>query len=86
MPYQLPSLPYGYDALAPHIDARTMEIHHTKHHQGYVNNVNAAIEGTDFDNKPIEELVAALGACPKTSVRPFATTAADMPTTRSSGP
>jgi Fe-Mn family superoxide dismutase len=72
MPYQLPSLPYGYDALQPHIDARTMEIHHTKHHQAYINNVNAAIEGTEFDNKPIDELVAALATVPekiRTAVR-----------------
>ena len=72
MPYQLPSLPYGYDALAPHIDAQTMEIHHSKHHQGYVNNVNAAIEGSDFDNRPIEALIAALGSVPeniRTAVR-----------------
>lgn len=72
MPYQLPSLPYGYDALESNIDARTMEIHHSKHHQGYVNKVNAAIEGTDFDNKPIEELVASLSAVPediRTAVR-----------------
>jgi len=44
MPFSLPQLPYAYDALEPHIDARTMEIHHTKHHQAYVNNVNAALE------------------------------------------
>jgi Fe-Mn family superoxide dismutase len=44
MAFTLPPLPYGYDALEPNIDARTMEIHHTKHHQGYVNNLNAAIE------------------------------------------
>ena len=47
MAYELPSLDYAYDALEPHIDARTMEIHHTKHHQTYINNVNGALEGHD---------------------------------------
>ena len=49
MSYELPALPYAYDALEPYIDARTMEIHHTKHHQAYVNNVNAALEGTGLE-------------------------------------
>lgn len=72
MPYELPALPYGYDALEPHIDARTMEIHHTKHHASYISKVNAAIEGTEFANKPIEALVSDLGALPadkQTAVR-----------------
>jgi len=72
MAYSLPSLPYAYDALEPHIDARTMEIHHTKHHQGYVNKVNAAIEGTDLENKSIEDLMKGLGSVPdniRTAVR-----------------
>lgn len=64
MAYTLPELPYDYSALEPHIDARTMEIHHSKHHQGYVNNVNAAIEGSDLGGKSIEELVSDLGAVP----------------------
>ena len=57
MAFELPQLPYAYDALEPHIDARTMEIHHGKHHAGYTNNLNAAIAGTDLEGKSIEELV-----------------------------
>jgi len=56
MSFELPQLPYAYDALEPHIDARTMEIHHSKHHQGYTNNLNNAIEGTDMEGKSIEEI------------------------------
>ncbi len=72
MAYQLPALPYPYNALEPHIDAQTMEIHHTKHHQAYVNNLNAAIEGTDLGNQPIESLVAMIDRVPeniRTAVR-----------------
>ena len=58
MAFKLPDLPYAFDALEPHIDARTMEIHHDKHHAGYTNNLNAAIEGTDLANKSIEEILA----------------------------
>ncbi|MCB9278262.1 MAG: superoxide dismutase [Lewinellaceae bacterium] len=57
MAFKLPDLPYGYDALEPHIDARTMEIHYTKHHNGYVTNLNKAIEGTDLENKSLVELM-----------------------------
>jgi len=57
MSFQLPTLPYAFDALEPHIDARTMEIHHGKHHAGYTNNLNAAIEGTDLEGKSIEEIL-----------------------------
>ena len=64
MAYTLPELPYAYDALEPHIDARTMEIHHSKHHAGYVAKVNAAIEGTDLESKSVEELVSDLSAVP----------------------
>jgi Fe-Mn family superoxide dismutase len=60
MPFQLPALPYAFNALEPHIDARTMEIHHGKHHQGYVNNLNKAIEGTPLDGKTIEEILKGL--------------------------
>ncbi len=57
MAFELPKLDYAYDALEPHIDARTMEIHHSKHHNGYTNNLNAAIEGTDMANMSIEEIL-----------------------------
>jgi Fe-Mn family superoxide dismutase len=65
MPYTLPALPYAYNALEPHIDARTMEIHHTKHHQAYINNVNNAIKDTPFDNLPVEKLIADLNKVPE---------------------
>ena len=66
MAYELPSLPYSYDALEPHIDARTMEIHHTKHHQAYINNVNGALaEHADLAAKSVEDLVAGLGGVPE---------------------
>src|SRR5690606_12876742 len=57
MSFELPKLPYAFDALEPHIDAKTMEIHHDKHHGGYTNNLNKAIEGTDLANKSIEEIL-----------------------------
>ena len=57
MPYTLPPLPYALDALEPHIDAKTMEIHHGKHHQAYITNVNTALEGTGIDAHPIEEVL-----------------------------
>lgn len=59
MAFELPSLPYAYDALEPHIDARTMEIHHTKHHNGYTTKLNGAIAGTDLEGKSIEEILVA---------------------------
>lgn len=65
MAYSLPELPYPYDALEPHIDARTMEIHHSKHHNGYVTKVNNAVSGTDLESKTIEELVSDLKAVPE---------------------
>ena len=58
MSFKLPELPYVYNALEPHIDTRTMEIHHSKHHNGYTNNLNNAIEGTDLEGKSIEEICA----------------------------
>ncbi len=60
MSFELPKLPYAFDALEPNIDAKTMEIHHDKHHQGYTNNLNAAIEGTDMDGKSIENILTNL--------------------------
>lgn len=58
MAFELPNLNYSYDALEPHIDARTMEIHHSKHHNGYTTKLNGAIEGTDLEGKSIEEILA----------------------------
>ena len=65
MPYELPELPYAYDALEPYIDARTMEIHHTKHHQAYVNNLNAALDGTAFAGMKLRELCDRLDEVPE---------------------
>lgn len=73
MAYELPELPYAYDALEPHIDKETMNIHHTKHHNTYVTNVNAALEGhEDLASKSVEELISDLNAVPediRTAVR-----------------
>jgi Fe-Mn family superoxide dismutase len=60
MPFELPQLDYSHDALAPHIDKRTMEIHHGKHHAGYTAKLNAAVEGTDLEGKSIDELMTSL--------------------------
>jgi Fe-Mn family superoxide dismutase len=68
MAYSLPPLPYSFDALEPHIDATTMEIHHDRHHKGYVDNLNKAIAGTDAEGKTLEELMANISAYP-TAVR-----------------
>ncbi len=67
MAYELPKLPYAYNALEPHIDARTMEIHHTKHHQSYITNVNKALKrnaNAELEAKPVEELISDLKALP----------------------
>ncbi|MDE1143971.1 superoxide dismutase [Paraburkholderia tropica] len=69
MSYVLPDLPYAVDALEPHIDTRTMEIHHSKHHQTYVNNLNAALEGTEFQDLPVGALVARVESLPE-ALRP----------------
>ncbi len=65
MAFTLPTLPYAYDALEPAFDARTMEIHHTKHHQAYITNVNAAIVGTEWDSLPVEALLARIQEVPE---------------------
>jgi len=65
MAFTLPELSYAYDALEPHIDARTMEIHHTKHHQAYINKTNDAIAGSDLESKSVEAIVADLSAVPE---------------------
>lgn len=64
MAYSLPDLPYAYDALEPHIDAKTMEIHHSKHHQAYITKANAALEGTDLADKDIVDLMKDLSSVP----------------------
>jgi Fe-Mn family superoxide dismutase len=64
MAYSLPQLPYAYDALEPNIDTQTMEIHHTKHHQTYINNINAGIEGTEWEKLSVEELVSKVNEVP----------------------
>ena len=73
MPFTLPALPYAYDALEPHIDARTMEIHHTKHHQAYVNNLNAALEkAPQLEGKSLDDLMKGINSVPeavRTAVR-----------------
>ena len=64
MPYEVPPLPYDYAALEPHIDEQTMRVHHDKHHQAYVDNANKALEGTDWADKPVEEVLQNLGSLP----------------------
>jgi Fe-Mn family superoxide dismutase len=65
MPYTLPDLPYAFDALEPHIDAKTMEIHHGKHHAAYIAKANAALEGTDWADTPVNELIQKLDQLPE---------------------
>src|SRR6478609_4715108 len=64
MPHSLPPLDYAFDALEPHIDAQTMQIHHDKHHQAYVDNLNKALAGTDGEGKSLEELMANISKYP----------------------
>jgi Fe-Mn family superoxide dismutase len=70
MAYEVPPLPYDYDALEPHIDEQTMRIHHDKHHQAYVDKANAALDGTDWDGKPIEEVLQSLDSLPSDKQTP----------------
>jgi len=65
MPYEVPALPYSYDALEPHIDEATMRVHHDKHHQAYVDKANAALEGSDLADSPIEDVLRDLDAIPQ---------------------
>jgi superoxide dismutase, Fe-Mn family len=64
MAYEVPALPYGYDALEPHIDEATMRVHHDKHHQAYVDKANGALAGTEWEDRPIEEVLRDLSALP----------------------
>jgi superoxide dismutase, Fe-Mn family len=64
MAYEVPDLPYDYNALEPHIDEQTMRVHHDKHHQAYVDKANGALEGTDWDGKPVEEVLQNLSSLP----------------------
>ena len=65
MPFELPPLPYAFDALEPHIDAKTMEIHHDKHHQAYVDNANKALDGLDEADRPVEHVLTILDSLPE---------------------
>ncbi len=65
MPYEVPPLPYDYAALEPHIDEATMRLHHDKHHQAYVDKANAALAGTEWENRPIEEVIRSLDQLPQ---------------------
>jgi Fe-Mn family superoxide dismutase len=70
MAYEVPALPYAYDSLAPTIDDETMHLHHDKHHQAYVDKANAALEGTEWADKPIEEVIANLSSLPADKLGP----------------
>jgi superoxide dismutase, Fe-Mn family len=70
MPYEVPPLPYPYDALEPHIDEQTMQIHHDRHHQAYVDNANAALEGTEWADRPVEDVLRNLGSLPQDKQAP----------------
>lgn len=87
MAFELPQLPYAYDALEPHIDKETMNIHHTKHHNTYVTNLNNALEGNEeLLSKSVEEVVSNLDAVPEAHAQQYVITVAVMLTIRYSGP
>jgi superoxide dismutase, Fe-Mn family len=65
MPFEVPPLPYDYDALEPHIDEQTMRLHHDKHHKAYVDNANKALEGTDWADRPVEEVLQSIDSLPE---------------------
>jgi Fe-Mn family superoxide dismutase len=65
MPFEVPPLPYDYGALEPHIDEQTMRVHHDKHHQAYVDNANKALEGTEWEDRPVEEVLQSLDSLPE---------------------
>jgi superoxide dismutase, Fe-Mn family len=72
MPFEVPPLPYDYGALEPHIDEQTMRVHHDKHHQAYVDNANKALQGTEWEDRPVEEVLQSLDSLPdeiRTAVR-----------------
>ncbi|CAA9475948.1 MAG: Superoxide dismutase [Mn] [uncultured Solirubrobacteraceae bacterium] len=71
MAYEVPALPYAHDALEPHVDKATMEFHHDKHHQAYVDKANAALEGTDLDGKDVREVLENLSSLPADKQGPF---------------
>jgi superoxide dismutase, Fe-Mn family len=70
VPYELPELPYAYDALEPTIDEQTMRIHHDKHHQAYVDNLNKALDGTEWDGRPLEQVLTNLSSLPEDKQAP----------------
>ena len=82
MAYEVPDLPYDYNALEPHIDEATMRVHHDKHHQAYVDKANAALEGTEWADKPVEEVLQNLSSLRRQGGPRCATTPAATPTTR----
>ena len=85
MAYSVPDLPYDYAALEPHIDEATMRVHHDKHHQAYVDKANAALEGTEWDGKPVEEVLQNLSKLGDKETVRCATTAVGTTTIRFSG-
>ena len=86
MLFTLPDLPYPFDALEPHIDARTMELHHDKHHGTYVSNLNKALEGHDIGHMTIEELMASIDTLPEQIRTMVRNNGGDTPTIPCSGP